>query len=296
MENTQQKHTQQLVLACIDGSAISSAVCDYAVWIAQRVGAPLKLLHNIEHQETPVTSDLTGNIGLGSQEHLLEDLTKLEQQRSKLLMQQGKLMLETAKQRAQQSGIADPITVQRHGSVAESLIDLEDDIHVLVLGVRGADHEKQQEKIGSHLEMMIRAIHRPILVVNDEFKTPETIMLAYDGSEAAEKVVDMVAKSPLYKGFTCHLVCVNKNTENAENADKLLQQASEKLAKASGLTLITASLSGKADQELCAYQEKHAIDLTIMGAFSHTRLREMLLGSFTIKMLVNTKKPLLLLR
>lgn len=290
MNNTQQKHSEQLVLACIDGSAISSAVCDYAAWIAQRVDAPLKLLHNIEHQETPVTSDLTGNIGLGSQEHLLEDLTALEQQRSKLLMQQGKLILQGAKERVQNAGVADPITAQRHGSVTESLIDLEDVIRVLVLGIRGEDHEKQQEKIGSHLEMMIRAIHRPILVVKDEFKTPETIMLAYDGSEAAEKAVEMVAKSPLYKGLTCHLVCVNKNTDNAAS---LLQQASEKL-KASGITLITASLSGKADLELCAYQEKHTIDLTIMGAFSHTRLREMLLGSFTVKMLMNTKRPLLL--
>lgn len=34
---------------------------------------------------------------------------------------------------------------------------------------------------------------------------------------------------------------------------------------------------------------KNNIDLTIMGAFSHTRLREMLLGSFTVKMLVNAK-------
>ncbi|RLA16715.1 MAG: universal stress protein, partial [Gammaproteobacteria bacterium] len=253
MNNTQQKHSEQLVLACIDGSAISSAVCDYAAWIAQRVDAPLKLLHNIEHQETPVTSDLTGNIGLGSQEHLLEDLTALEQQRSKLLMQQGKLILQGAKERVQNAGVADPITAQRHGSVTESLIDLEDVIRVLVLGIRGEDHEKQQEKIGSHLEMMIRAIHRPILVVKDEFKTPETIMLAYDGSEAAEKAVEMVAKSPLYKGLTCHLVCVNKNTANAES---LLQQASEKLKKTADLVLVTASLSGKADQELCAYQEK----------------------------------------
>lgn len=293
MSNNQPKHTEQLVLACIDGSAISAAVCDYSAWIAQRVDAPLKLLHNIEHQEIPVTSDLSGNIGLGSQEHLLEDLTQLEQQRSKLLMQQGKLILKAAKERVQLAGIAEPIIAQRHGSVTESLIDLEDNIRVLVLGVRGEDHDKQQEKIGSHLEMMIRAVHRPILVVNDEYTPPNTIMLAYDGSEAAEKAVDMVAKSPLYKGLTCHLVCVNKNSTNA---DSLLQQASEKLKKASDLTLITASLSGKADQELCAYQEKNAIDLTIMGAFSHTRLREMLLGSFTVKMLVNTKKPLLLLR
>ncbi len=290
MNNSPLKHTQQLVLACIDGSAISSAVCDYSAWIAQRIDAPLKLLHNIEHLATPATSNLSGNIGLGSQEQLLEDLTNLEQQHSKLLMQKGKLILEAAKKRVQQAGISDPITAKRHGGVAESLIDLEDNIRVLVLGVRGEDHEKQQEKIGSHLEMMIRAIHRPILVVNDEFKTPHTIMLAYDGSEAAEKAVDMVAISPLYKGLTCHLVCVSNN------AEELIQQASEKLKNASGLNLITSALRGKAEQELCKYQAQHNIDLTIMGAFSHTRLHEMFLGSFTVKMLLKTKKPLLLLR
>lgn len=292
MKNNQ-KHTEQLVLACIDGSAMSTAVCDYAAWIAQRVDAPLKLLHTIEHQNTPAVSDLSGNIGLGSQEHLLEDLTLLEQQRSKLLMQQGKQMLAAAKERVEKAGVTDPIMAQRHGSITESLIDLEEHIRVLVLGVRGEGHEQQQDKISSHLEMMIRAIHRPILVVNDSFQKPRTIMLAYDGSEAADKAVAMVAKSPLYKGLTCHLVCVNKNKDNAQ---ELLQHASEKLAKATDLALITVSLSGKAEQELCAYQEQHDIDLTIMGAFSHTRLREMLLGSFTVKMLVNTKKPLLLLR
>ena len=283
-------HTQQLVIACIDGSAISMAVCDYAAWIAQRVDAPLKLLHNIEHQETAVTADLSGNIGLGSQEHLLDELTTLEQQRSKLLVQQGKSILDAAKQRVQHAGIAEPITKQRHGSVAETLIELEDSIRVLVLGVRGESHEKQQEKIGAQLELMIRSLHRPILVVNDEFTPPKNIMLAYDGSEAAEKAVAMVAKSPLYKGTTCHLVCVNNH------AEALLQQAGQQLQHTPELTLITAALTGKADIELCTYQEKNNIDLTIMGAFSHTRLREMLLGSFTVKMLLNAKKPVLLLR
>jgi nucleotide-binding universal stress UspA family protein len=33
-----------------------------------------------------------------------------------------------------------------------------------------------------------------------------------------------------------------------------------------------------------------------MGAFSHNRLRELVFGSFTMKMLLNTQQPLLLLR
>lgn len=78
-------NNNKMVLACIDGSSLTEAVCDYAAWIAQRVDAPLKLLHIIDHHhEAAALSDLSGNIGLDSQEHLLEELTAVEQQRSKL--------------------------------------------------------------------------------------------------------------------------------------------------------------------------------------------------------------------
>ncbi|MFA6594675.1 MAG: universal stress protein, partial [Candidatus Buchananbacteria bacterium] len=77
--------TQNLVLAGIDGSALTGAVCDYAAWIAQKVDAPLKLLHTIDHHpEHADHTDITGNIGVDSRDHLMDELTQLEQQRSKL--------------------------------------------------------------------------------------------------------------------------------------------------------------------------------------------------------------------
>ncbi|WP_340122758.1 universal stress protein [Methylobacter svalbardensis] len=286
--------TTNLVLACIDGSSLTEAVCDYAAWIAQRVDAPLKLLHSIDHHhETAVISDLSGNIGLGSQESLLEELVSVEQQRSKLLLQRGKLILQAAKERAIQAGIADPITNQRHGSLVESLIELEASIRVLVIGVRGKVHENQPDKIGAKLESIIRSLHKPVLVVNDQFKAPQRIMIAYDGSKAAEKAVEMVAASPLYKGLTCHLVYVSKDDTAT---GQLLEAAARKLTKAGGIEVITKKLPGKPDQALCEYQDKYAIDMIVMGAFSHTRIHDLLLGSFTTKMLMHTQKPLLLLR
>lgn len=282
------------ILACIDGSTLTESVCDYAAWISGKVDAPLQLLHTINHHhETSTTTDLSGNIGLGAQEHLLEEITHLEQQQSKLKMQQGKLILQAAKEHIEKQEQCYPTSMQRHGDLIEAVIDLEDSIRVLVLGLRGQVHESQENQIGSKLEAVIRSLHRPILIVNDTFKAPECIMIAYDGSTAADKAVDMVASSPLYKGLTCHLVCVNNNEETAE---KLLKKAADKLKAASNIKVIPVKLKGKADQELCAYQDQHAIDLTVMGAFSHTRLHDMLLGSFTHKMLINTKKPLLLLR
>ncbi len=289
MENHQPK-----VVACIDGATLTEAICDYAAWISQRLGIPLKLLHTIDHHpETAGKTDMSGAIGLGSQEHLLEEITHLEHQHSKLKLQKGKLLLQAAKERAQQAGVSDPLCNQRHGGLIESLIELEDQIRVLVLGLRGRIHDNQSNQIGAKLEVIIRSLHRPILIVNEAFTTPQRIMIAYDGSKAADKAIEMVAASPLYKGLNCHLVCVNKNEATAT---KLFEQASKKLMTAGGIELISAKLQGNAAQELCQYQQQHNIDMTIMGAFSHTRIHDILLGSFTHKMLIKSNKPLLLLR
>ncbi len=282
------------VIACIDGATLSESVCDYAAWIAQKTQAPLNLLHTIDHHhETAANTDLTGKIGLGSQEHLLEEIINQEHEQSKIKLQKGKQLLQAAKTRAQQSGVAEPICSQRHGSLIESLIENENDIRVLVLGLRGQVHDQQPNQIGAKLETIVRSLHKPILIVNKPYQEPNNILLAYDGSEASEKAVDMVAASPLYHGLTCHLVCVNNNPDKA---DDLLKDAEEKLKANKQLTLKTVKLSGKVEIELCNYQEQNQIDLTIMGAFSHNRLHDMILGSFTHKMLLGSKAPLLLLR
>ncbi|MFV8784366.1 universal stress protein [Microbulbifer sp. SA54] len=278
-----------VVLSCIDGSRYSGAVCDYSAWIASRTGAPIKLLHNIERVSTPAVADLSGSIGLGSQEELLEELTLLEQQRSKLQLEQGRLMLDEARTRVGNAGAGRVMTCQRHGSLAESLIELEDHIRVLVLGIRGEEHGESNRGLGAQLESVVRALHKPILVVNREFKAPQTIMLAYDGSDAARKALDMVATSEVFKGIHCHLVHVG------EGADAILAEGAEALHHA-GLAVTSVNLTGKTVEALIAYQQENNIDLTVMGAFSHSRLRDLLLGSVTAKMMLGANQPLLLLR
>lgn len=285
MESNQQK-----ILACIDDSGISGAVCDYAAWIAAKTGTPLELLHTVNHHARKARPDMTGSIGLGTQEHLLEELSELELLRSKLWLKQGKLMLESARERVVGAGVDDVKVSQRHGSLAESLVELEEGIGVLVLGMEGRQDDSPH--LSSQLETVIRSLHRPMLIVNHEFNIPERIMIAYDGGEAADKAVDMVAGNPLYKDLECHLVCVNKDTETAAT---LLKKAADRL-QAAGIGLTCASLKGKPEVELCSYQEDKQIDWVVMGAFSHTRIHDFLLGSFTAKMLLNTQKPLLLLR
>src|SRR5690625_3754193 len=282
-----------IVLACIDGSEYSEAVVDYAAWVAQVTGAPLNLLQNIEHRVTPIP-DLSGNIGLGAREELLEELALLEERRSRILIQQGEVMLEQARERALQARVDQPVLLQRHGSLTESLVEMEDEIRVLVLGIRGEDHADRQHSIGAQLETVIRALHRPVLVVNTPFvEAPQRIMIAYDGSEAACKALDMVVWSPLFKTTQCHLVYVSKSGD--EDAATLLDEPSRRLREA-GIDTTVASINGHFEDALTQYQDKHGIQMMVMGAFGHGRLRELLFGSRTVKMLIASRIPLLLLR
>ncbi|WP_108125057.1 universal stress protein [Saccharospirillum mangrovi] len=280
------------ILTCIDASKFSGAVCDYAVWMHQRIGAPVLLLHNLEQGPMIVPNDYSGTIGLGSRETLMQELTDIEAERSRLLLEQGKLMLSAARDRLQQAGVAEPQLKQRHGGLTESLIELEDDIRVLVLGIRGEERGDDDRHLGGHLESILRSLHKPVLVVNSEFTEPKRVMLAYDGSDASGKALDMLATRPLFNGLEIHLVTVGEDPGTAQS----LQQAATLKLRDAGHNVTAVTLGGKPSEELVRYQADHDIDLTLMGAFSHTRLRDLVLGSLTVKMLLRANKPLLLLR
>lgn len=284
----------RIVLACIDGSKLSEAVCDYAAWVAKHIDAPLKMLHTIDHHhEKATTLDLSGNIGLDSRDHLLEDIASHEQQKSKIRLQQGKAILQAAKNRAIGDGISDPLTCLQHGNLVESLIELQEQIQILVVGARGKVHEDHPHQIGDKLEAMIRSLHLPILVIYDKFTPPRQVMIAYDGSETADKAVNMIAKSPLSQSFNCiHLVFASPKGAS----DSLFERPRHKLETSTNADVVCQILLSKPKPALCHYQAEHSIDLTIMGAFSHNRIHDWLLGSFTTKMLINTHTPLLLLR
>lgn len=280
------------VTACIDGSASAPAVCDYASWASQRLNAPLTLLHVLDQRQYPVSADLSGNIGLGSREHLLDQLAALDEQRNKLALEQGLVMLAAAKERAIADGVSSPETKQRHGDLLESLRELENDIRLLVIGRQGESSDGAELHVGSQLESVIRIMHRPVLVTPTSFKKPESVMLAFDGGATTRKGVEMLAASPLLRGLPIHLVMVGtKTTENAVQ----MEAACSTLTSA-GHKVHTVIRAGEVEPALHTYQEEHGIDLLVMGAYGHSRIRQFLVGSTTAHMLRTTTSPLLLLR
>lgn len=281
-----------IVLTCIDGSAISTAVCDAGSWASRRLGAPLKLLHVLDKSEYPTEPNLSGNIGLGSREHLLEELVALDEKRGRVALEHGKHLLEEAERRASDDGAEQISKLQRHGSLVDTLLELEEDTRLLVMGRLGQNHESSAHTIGSHLENVVRTVHRPILITVQQFTAPQSFMIAYDGSQTAQKALDMVASSPLLKGLPCHLVMVeNESEERVQQLDAAKEQLS-----AAGFTVTQKIISGEVQGALLGYQRENHLDLIVMGAYGHSRIRQFFVGSNTTKMVSMSDVPLLLLR
>ncbi|BFM19819.1 universal stress protein [Gilvimarinus japonicus] len=280
------------VIACIDDSQYAQAVCDYAAWSATQMDAPLSLLHVLDDIPRSAAGNLSGTIGLGSQEALLEELASLDEKRSKIAMEQGKVMLHAARERVASNGIAEAESRQRHGELLDALKDLEDETRMLVVGKRGADTASAHGHIGSHLEGIIRTMHCPVLIAQQSFSAPKRVMIAFDGSATAFKGVEMVAASPLFKGIPCHLVMAAADTaDNRAPLDK-----AKAILNAAGFDTTATLVTGDPEKALSDYQAQENIDLLIMGAYGHSRIRHFIVGSTTTAMICRTRVSLLVLR
>lgn len=284
--------TKHRITACIDGSAISNAVCDSAAWASQVLQAPLTFLHVLEKSCTPAQDDLSGAIGLGSREHLLNELVALDEKRSKLAVEHGKHLLEDARRRAIAAGALEVTNEQRHDQLLAALLACENSTRLYVIGRLGGNHDLQQQTIGSHVENVVRAVHTPILMATGKFSTPGNYMLAYDASETADRAIDRIVNSPLLTNLPGHLVMVG--THSPENR-KRLDTACERLSS-KGLHVQPHLLQGNVVDCLMDFQHRFNIELKVMGAYGHSRIREFIVGSNTTRMLASSTVPVLILR
>lgn len=281
------------VLAAIDGSQFSEGVCDYAAWASLALSAPLSFVHVVDnHSQVPDEQNLSGNLRFGARERLMQELSELDEQRAKVNREQGKLMLEAAKARAVEGRVNDPATRQLNGTLVETLVELEKDIRLLVVGKRGETAHQASGHLGSNLERVVREMHRPILMVPKTFKQPEKILIAFDGSKTARKGVEMLARSPLFVGAECHVLIVGADTvESRLQLGWALSTLHDAGHKAEG-----AIRAGDVDDALQTYENEHGIDLLVMGAYGHSRIRHLLVGSTTTAMLRSSRIPVLILR
>jgi nucleotide-binding universal stress UspA family protein len=283
---------QEKIVALVDGSIYSASVCDHAAWISQRTGAPVELIHVLGRREAADTHDHSGAIRLGARTALLNELAELDAQRARLISQRGRAILDDARAILDRDGVTEVTTRLRQGDIVEAVAEVEADARVILIGKRGEDADFAKGHLGSNLERIVRASHKPVFVASRAFRPISKVLVAYDGGASAMKAVDHIARSPLFQGLVVHVVTVGSATPDVRkglgNASALLKDA--------GIETQTAVLPGQPESALGKLVDEAQFDMLVMGAYGHSRIRSLIIGSTTTAMIRSCKVPVVLMR
>lgn len=279
------------IITCTDGSVYATSVNHHSAWAALRMGAEVHVLHMLDpHREKASIANFSGNLGPDEGDALMQELVQFEESKARLAQARGRAILQVAQQEILGAGVNRVTTEQRHGSLVEVLEGIRSEL--VVIGKRGESADFAKLHLGANLERVIRASHQPVLVTSRAFVPIERCLIAFDGSASAKKAVSYACQQPLLQGLECGLLTVGKPTEGKKAE---LQAAQAQLEEA-GYTVSAHLQEGEPDKIIPEVIEKEKIQLLIMGAYGHSRIRHLILGSTTTTMVRTCGVPVLMFR
>ena len=281
------------MLAFIDGSTYSDSVCDHVIWAAAGDQFDVSLFNVIEgvyNAEAP--SNFSGNLGAEAKNKLLIELSELDQKRAKLSQKKARLVLDLAKERLIEGGIKTVETHLRNGDFVDTVTGFQDGSDIIVIGKRGEAANFAKMHLGSNLERLIRSTNKPVLVTARAFKPVKRILVAFDGGRSSYGAIEYIASNRLYSNLECHIVVAGKDGSRGHKQST----HAENLLKKAGIDYRIFFERGEPEKVISDHVEQHSIDLLVMGAYGHSRIRNLMIGSTTTQMIRSCLVSVLLFR
>jgi nucleotide-binding universal stress UspA family protein len=278
------------ILVCTDGSQYSQVACQYAAWLAKAKNASITALYvtDLRLFEMPAVADLSGSMGIQPFEGMVTHLREVESIKAKFIQEQAESVFK-------EQGLADQMEfVYETGMLVDVVKDRIDPTDVLVLGKRGENAEFDSEHLGSMLERVVRSMQIPCFVGNRKFSEIKEVAIAYDGGDSCRKVIDFITSQDGFQKMRFHVLsCVEGHDE--EKASQRLFDVESRF-KAQGIDATYQTLNGVVETAIAEYVEENSIDLLMLGAYGHSRIRDFLIGSTTTELLQRCYVPVFCFR
>lgn len=285
------------ILLCSDGSAFAENTYRYGAWFATNLKAEevdVLCVTDVRGQQAISQQNLSGSIGIDASENLLNRLVELEHEKAKINHQRAKLVLQEAAQILKAEGVERINLLHETGFLVDCLEKFEASCDLIVLGKRGEAAEFASGHLGANLERIVRSSHKPCLVTSRQFKPIERVLIAYDGSRSSQKILQFIADSSVFEGLELHIVTVAKNA--AEQTAIARLESAKQLAQHAGFEPVCSVIEGHSEKAISNYVTEQDISLLLMGAYGHSRIRHLVIGSTTAQMLRSSHIPVLLFR
>jgi len=281
------------LVAFVDGSIYSESVLDHAAWAARQMAAEVDVVHVIGRRSTTaVPVSLSGNLEFDASHRLLEELAEHDRQNAKLSQQRGRLIVDGGAERLRRSGVDEVHARLRSGDMLEAVQELEPGTDLVIIGKRGEAADFAKLHLGSNLERVVRVCSKPVLVANRKFRPIRRFLVAFDGGASVMKAIDHIAGGTLFAGLPCQLVMAGRETAEVRAR---IETAAAKLRTA-GYEVAVHFEEGPPEEVIARRAAAEEIDLLVMGAYGHSRVRNLIIGSTTTAMIRSVLIPVMLFR
>jgi len=274
----------QHILIPSDGSSYAKTSIKYGIYLARKLNAKLTCLHVIDIRllQPPLLCDISGSVGIPPYPEFLPVETSGLENRANAIMDDFTLACDKA-------GVAHD-TIKAHGIIDESIVQEAQTADWILLAQRG-EHLHLGE-IGSTAESVLRKSGRPVLVTPQKYCEIESMACAYDGSPPATNALKVAAELSEKTAWPLSVVII---TDDQTVGAKLSGQAEDILSPHT-IDSDVMIIGGTEGDALLRFIKEGSVELMIMGAYGHNRLREWLLGSTTNHIIRNSPIPVLLQR
>jgi nucleotide-binding universal stress UspA family protein len=275
------------ILVPTDGSDYSKTSLEYGIEFTKKLDAQLKGLCvlDIKIIQGPLFNDIPGFIDLSP----YQEFTPLIESG---LNERAESILRNFRERCEKAGLR-PELKKVTGLIDESIIEEGKKADLIILAQRGEHYPLTGVGLlGSTSEAVVRKAGKPVIVTPIQYKKIERVGLAYDESKPSEKALQLAIAFCMKTRWPLSVLHITDDTVSAEKIRR-------KIASFFSPYDIEHDLivrKGKEEQEILRFIENGSVDLLFMGAYGHSRLRELILGSTTSYVIRKSSIPVLLVR
>jgi nucleotide-binding universal stress UspA family protein len=276
------------ILLATDGSPCAVAAGQTAAHLGQKLGSAVVALHvtDIRLLEGPLLADLSGAMGAQPYPAWLPQLRAIHAAKAQTIL---------AAAAAQCRAVNVPCeTVHETGPLTRTVLHYERRADLVVLGRHGEHAGSHGETLGSNVERFVRRSTQLCWVTPAAYREPRRVLIAHDGSAESTRALEVAVNLAVALGAAVTLLTACAPGHEDDLAPVL--QKGRELAEARGLTTRAQLVHEHPETAILRLAVEIGADLIVMGAYGHTRIREMILGSTTSQVLHRTDTAVLLVR
>lgn len=272
------------ILVPTDGSENALVGARYAVALAERYGAQLHGLHVVDVKllEGPFLRDISASLGTAP-------FVNYQNVIASLLEERGEAALSVLSGVCERAHVAITTGIET-GRVVSCIAEKSALMDLIVMGQRGEHGEWLEGLIGSTTQAVIRRAQCPVLVTERETAKITRFFVPYDGSVHAKKALQIGADIGNTWEVPFDVVVVG-----GRRVDLLIDEARSYL-QAHEVEVDYVTRGGDPSEEIVEYARGRSVDLIVMGAYGHTKVRELVVGSTTAYTVNHAPCPVLLTR